>query len=214
MKRLIYVVPVFLLVFMASNVFGQILFKRNLSKQPDSIGIADEYQYRPKGSHSYISLRLYKNGNYYYEEGSLTNVLFNEGKWRMLNNELILFDKLDKSNLPVNLICLDKIDTTYSFIVQVVKNLKGQYLTDGFVYINNDSNQCLPFTATCLGKYKSIDSLKVVFENGYKSKWIPVPCNEYKQLALTLQSNISMSGYTALRYSRFRVFKSYLKPKE
>lgn len=203
-----------LLGFITSNVFAQTLTKVKLNKLEDSSGVVGRYEYRPKESHDFINLWLYKNGEYHYEEGSLTKVLFNKGKWKLLKNELILFDRLNKDNLPVSLTCLNKTDSTNTFKIQIIRNLKGEYLTDGFVYINNDSNQCLPLTGTCLEKYKNIDSVKVVFENGFKSKWIPVLCQYYKQLSLTLQSNLLMSNYTALRHYKFQVFKSYLKPKD
>ena len=194
MKCLIYKLLFAGLVLIKSNAFTQVLSKSKLSKQHDTTGIVEEYLYKPKESHEFISLRLYKNGEYYYEEGTLSNIFFNVGKWKFLNKELILNDNLDKNNLPVSVICFNKSDTINSFIIRIVQNLKGEYLTDGFVYINNDSCQCLPLTGTCLGKYNSIDSLKIVFENGFKSKWIPVTCQGYKQLGLTLNSNLSMGN--------------------
>lgn len=203
-----------LLVFKTSVVFTQNLIKVKLSKKDTSNGVVRKYEYKPRDSHDFTVLMLFKNGKYYYEEKSLTKVLFNEGNWKLSNGVLDLTDNLNKVNLPVGLICMSKSDTANSFKIQIIRNLKGEYLTDGFVYINNDSNQCLPLTGTCLGEYENIDSIKVVFENGFKSKWIPVPCRDYKQLLLILQTELLMSTYTALRNNRFQVFKSYLKPKE
>ncbi len=137
--------------------------------------------------------------------------LFNNGNWKLSKGKLILNDNLDKDDLPVKITCSGKIDTVGALRIQELKNLKGDWLTDCLVYVNNDSNSCLQL-GFCLQEYKNIDSVKVGFPNKYKSKWIPVLCKANEQIELILQSEELMSSYMALRCKEYQVFKSYLKP--
>ena len=183
--------------------------KVKLTQQDISDGIIERYvHYFWEGGEV---LELFKNGRYQYSMGRNGGDRYNEGTWKKIKGELILTDQFDKDNLPIALICLNKADTIYNFVVQIIKNLNGEELTDGFVYINNDSTSCDPLLGSCLQNYSTIDSIKVHFANGYKSKWIKTPCRNYQQLALTLQSKLSMATYDSLYFSKFRVYTTSIK---
>lgn len=137
-----------------------------LSKLDSVAGLIKKYLYSPQHGHEFSSIQLHKNGTYRYEYSAMTRTFFNEGQWARSKNELILEDKIDRDNLPITLTYSNEADTNTDFKIRIIKNLKDEELTDGFVYINNDSTQCLPLTGTCTGYYKNIDSIKVVFENG------------------------------------------------
>ncbi len=190
--------------------FGQDLQNVELSDQDRLNGIERRYEYQGKVHFSCVLL-LYKNGKYRYEE-EMMGVKFNIGTWSQEKGEILFKDDLDKNNLPISLKYLEKIDSTQNFVIQIVRNLKSDFLTDGMVYINNDSNQCLPLTGTCLQNFKNIDSLKFVFENGYRSRWIKTTRQDYVQILPILQTDHLMYTYSPLRYFRYKKIKSGLSP--
>jgi hypothetical protein len=200
----------------ACTAIGQDLKKVKLTREERDKGIIEKYKahsaaYHPQG----FLLLLYANKTYRYEEaGMFQNNFFNTGIWTRTKTQLILQDHINKDNIPIKLEYLSKAGTANPFVFQIVKNLKGEELTDGFVFINNDSTSCLPMMGTCLKEYAKIDSIKFVFENGYRTKWMKLAHNNYAQILPVLQTNIKMYDYGSLRYSKYKIVRSSLKGQE
>lgn len=186
---------------------GQELKKQKISNEDLRKGILAYYEYKAQDSYGYVGLTLFKSGKYYYKMETFGRGSFSEGKWRGNGREIILTSDLKKNNLPVKLTYLnDTSNSKSSFSISVVKNWKGELITDAFVYVNNDTLQCLPLTETCLGSFGKINRLKVVFENGLSSKWVKVEDKEYKQLQLILQLDFQVSTYETFENDKYKVF--------
>jgi hypothetical protein len=99
-----------------------------------------------------------------------------------------------------------------NFKVGVVRNLKNQEMVDGMVAINNDSIMCAPSLAVCDYNYSSIDSIKIVFENGMYSKWLKVNVRDYKLIQPVVQTTFQISKYLVFDNVKYLVLKSSIKP--
>lgn len=190
---------------------AQELKKHKLDREDVKKGVWAYYEYREKDSYGYVGLQLFKNGAYQYKVETAGYSSFSKGKWIMKNKVLLLTSDIKKNDLPVKLNYLIDSPVNASFKISIVKNLKDELLTDAFVYINNDSLQCLPLTETCLGTYDKIDRIKVVFENGMRSKWIKVEHKVYKQLQPVLQLDFNISSYEAIDSEKYKVLKSSIR---
>jgi hypothetical protein len=100
------------------------------------------------------------------------------------------------------------------FKIGILKNLKGQKMEDAMVGINNDSLLCMPSEGICDSNFKSIDSIKIIFENGFSSKWIKISNYKYKKIIPIVQTNFLLSSYIDLDSKRYRLLESSIIPVE
>ena len=189
-------------------VFSQDLEKKVLSETDRKKGILYRYAYECSDSYCEITLTLYKDNNYKYEVKSFMRDVFSSGKWTKKNNILIINSFIQKNEVPVKLVYSnDTSGMIKNFPISIVKNKKNELLLDGLVRINNDSLQCLPMSGVCIGDYKSIDSLKIVFDNGLSSRWLKVENKNFKKIIPVVQTDLSISSYIPLK-RRYKILKS------
>ncbi|MDF2384850.1 hypothetical protein JMG10_25480 [Nostoc ellipsosporum NOK] len=79
-------------------------------------------------------------------------------------------------------------------------------MSEAMVSINNDTVRCLPTASFCVGSYTSVDSIKVFFENGFSSNWVPVK-NTEDIIVPVVEVAYFSSSYILLN-RRYRVLKS------
>jgi hypothetical protein len=94
--------------------------------------------------------------------------------------------------------------------IEVVQNLRHELLLDAFVAVNQESNVCSPLTQNCLGNHVTIDSVKIIFENGCSSTWLQVEKREFDTILPVLQLDFPMSRYWGFSNKRFRFDKGTL----
>lgn len=133
-------------------------------------------------------------------------------KWRQNGNLLELKSIIPTNNVPVKLSFSDTTQLLAGFRIGIVKNLKGEEMPDGLVAINHDSLLCAPSHALCDQDFKSIDSIKVVFENGFSSQWLHVNRKEIRKVTPVIQTTFLISSYVALDNKSYRVSKSGIVP--
>ena len=90
-------------------------------------------------------------------------------------------------------------------------SLKGNIISYAFVYINNDSVSCMDGDVLCNGSYKSIDSIRVGFENyGISSRWNRVKSFD-GVIQIIIQTNRDLRNYIVFNNVKYQVYKNNLK---
>jgi hypothetical protein len=200
------------LVFAINSTYSQYLKKVNLSNEEKKEGAVEKYEYSSVGSYGYVGLLLYKNGTYIYKSFSFAQNLYSDGKWHRVKSVIFLNSKIEKDNIPVKLIyCNSDTLKDKETKIKMVANLRGETFPDAFVNINNDSINCVPSMDTCFGSFNTIDRIKIVFENGYSSKWIKVVEKEYKRLQPIVQVDFNLSSYVTFKKKKYTFDKTTLK---
>lgn len=192
------------------QAYSQNLKKSNVSKADALKGVTHKYEFNDTESFYRIVLWLFKNGRYKYILNSFNQDLLSEGKWEISGRILKLNSDIKKDNVPASFSL--NSDTSYvdkGFKFDVVRNFKGKFLTDVFINVNSDSVKCLPAAAFCTGTYKSIDSVRLQFENGFTSKWMKVPDIDVQHIFLKVDTDVQIASYFA-----FDDFKYLLGSKE
>lgn len=211
MNKHVFLIGFSLLIIVAA--MGQELKNVKLSKEDRTKGIVSKYE-SAGNAYSSSALVLYASGFYEYEVNFCMGSQFNQGTWRRSKGQLFLKDTIEKDNLPISLKFTSEKDTIGTFAISEIKNLKGEELGDGLVYINNDSTQCLPSIGACLGTFEKIDSVKIVFGNGYRSKWIKVTHHNYSNILPVLETDFLLGNYIPLVHKKYQIMDTYLKPLE
>jgi hypothetical protein len=134
--------------------------------------------------------------------------VFSSGKWSKKNDILIIKSLIQKNSVPLKLVYSnDTSGMINNFKIAVVRNKKGELMTDGLLRINSDSVQCLPMAGFCVGNYASIDSVKVVFENGMSSQWLKIEDKKSNKIMPIVQTDFLISSYMPLN-RRYKILKS------
>lgn len=190
-----------------------ILGKLTAKNKKDRVLSVYEYVSPPHGRGQ---LLLYQNGTFYYRHSVAmqSEDVFSRGRWFKKGDTLVLDNAIKNGQIPVKLsYSMDSSQLLDGFSVGVVKNVKGEEMPDGLVAINRDSNICLPsYGGMCREKYKSIDSIKVVFENGLTTGWLKIADRPFVLVTPVVQTNFLLSNYMVYDQSKFRIDKSSLKP--
>lgn len=177
---------------------------------------------RVRSVYNYVSpphgrgeLLLYQNGTFYYRHSvAMQNEdVFSRGTWFKKGDTLVLDNAIKIGQIPIQLsYSMDSSQLLDGFRVGVVKNLKGEEMPDGLVAINRDSNICLPsYGGMCREEYKSIDSIKVVFENGLSSGWLKIADRPFVLVTPIVQTNFLLSNYLVYDQKKFLFDKTSLK---
>jgi hypothetical protein len=199
----------FLLSF-AINVVAQDLTKQTLSQKEIEQKMTAWYAYEGGSHYTRIDLKLFKNGTFKYSLNKVSQ--FSEGTWKKKNGFLILNSSLSDNNVPIKLTYSnDTADMIRNFKVGAVRNLNGQVMKDGLININDDNTKCDPGLGICTGEYASIDSIKIYFENGMKSKWIRVEKKEFKKLIPVAEVPYVLSNYVTFTNFRYKILGNKLK---
>ena len=201
----------FLILFTSSIIRSQEWIKENLSGIDKKNGAFRKYVYECSDSYCYISLTLYKTNKFRYVLKTFNRNVFSTGKWSRNNDTLILQSFIQRNTVPVKLIYSN--DTTgliNNFKIAIVRNNRGELMTDGMIKINSDSIQCLPLGGFCDRVFTSIDSIKVFFENGLTSGWIKVANNGFSKLIPVVQIDFLISSYILIN-RRYKISDSSLK---
>jgi hypothetical protein len=126
-----------------------------------------------------------------------------------IEDQLILNSDIQKNNLPIKVSyhSMDKSDKDVKKI-NFIKDLKGNPVDYAFVYINDDSTSCMDGDLLCTKEFKTIDSIKVRFENyGISSKWITVePFDGVIQI--TIQTYKNLRNYIVLNNRKYKIYKT------
>ncbi|MBC9929053.1 hypothetical protein [Chitinophaga qingshengii] len=155
-----------------------------------------------------ISITLYRNGTYDYLQYTCASKLRSEGKWKIKKKLLILESTLQQHNIPVKI----NNDSNNRFVdscrIAIVKNLKDELIRP-IVHVNNDAIRCLPDLGLCGPVVEHIKRVKVVFQNGLSSKWIPVKKGT-ERIALTVQlTDTFIETYLVMHRRKFRLAEKY-----
>lgn len=200
--------------FLASiQVKAQNLEMLELTDKDKENNVYRAYEFNAKDHFAVIKLWLYQDGNFYYTLNTFYQDVFSRGKWVQCGDILILTNSIQNGHLPVELsYSNDSSALINGFEVGIVKNLKGEEMPDGLVAINNDSIWCAPSYGICDYNYSSIDSIKIIFENGLKSEWIKVANKDYVQIIPIVQTNFLISSYMVFDTEKYLIQESILKP--
>lgn len=202
-KAFIYTI----LIFSFSKVYGQDLKKVMLSKDEKKNSVVYKYSYSEKVAYGIIVLLLYANGTFNYSINSFNRNVISFGKWKLEKNLLILNSTISKNNLPIKIdYSSDTTSRTNNCKFNIIKNAEGKEVSDAFVLINNDTTRCLPSYASCIGNYKTIDSIKILIENGITSKWIKLKSDiNNLQIDITIEMNLLPSKYYVIENWKYKM---------
>ncbi|HAO09494.1 MAG TPA: hypothetical protein DCQ50_21480 [Chryseobacterium sp.] len=195
------------LIFSFCKLNGQDLKRVPLSKAEKKKNILAKYLYSEKGSYGVIILVLYTNGSFEYSMYSFRQDVISFGKWKIKQGILVLNSTITKDNLPIR---IDYSSDTTNRINQckfnIIKNSAGIEVSDAFVLINNDTTRCLPSYASCYGRYTTIDSVKILIENGITSKWVKLKTDlGQSQINITIDMNMLPSKYYVIENGKYKM---------
>lgn len=188
--------------------FSQDFLSVRLSQTDQKSGVVGKYQL--SGMENSFELILYKEGTFRYH--SFENIIgekFSEGRWKKINDTVVLNSTVGEKNLPIKIsYSNDSINIPKIKVHPAIYNAKGEPVEDVMVAINNDSCLCSPLMDACFYPFDKIDSLKLTIGNtGCSSAWVNVMGKEYKQLKITILSDIDFNQYVGFTNSRFKINK-------
>ncbi|WP_346319534.1 hypothetical protein [Chitinophaga sp. YIM B06452] len=194
---------------------GQDLKMMKLTKSDIRENVRWRYEFTDKTGYYKETIFLYKNGRFkYFEHGCLFN-FYSTGKWEISNSILVLNNDIKKEDVPASISYSN--DTTDIFglsIFGIVRNRKGESISSAFVNINTDSVRCLPAYELCDGSYKTIDSVRLIFENGFTSKWMKVLKRPEKYIFIKVETDLEIESYISFDNFKYRLARGLLKPIE
>ena len=201
------------LFFIGTLGYGQDLKLIPLTTQEVKEKVQYHYQYEYQDGHvGTIDLLLLKNGTFKYFLASNVYYTFSTGRWKRSKDIITLNSDIQKNELPIKIIYRSKDSSDFDIKkISFIKDLKGNVISYAFVYINNDSTSCMDGDILCIGSYKSIDSIRVGFENyGISSKWIQV--NPFDGIIqIIIQTHRNLRNYIVFNNVKYRIYKSNLK---
>ena len=187
----------------------QTLEKKRLTMDDSNKRVLSKFSYSASDSYGVINLILMKDSTFLYSVNTNVHHEISEGKWTMSKNILTLESTFQTDNVPAEISCESNRRFADSANIAIVENIKHELLTDAFVLVNEDSIKCLPMIANCSSSFEKINRVKVVFENGMSSKWIPVKDGE-KRIAIIVLTDISIRNYIVIS-ERFKLDGNYLR---
>jgi len=207
--KVFFIVAVIIFFSICGNC--QTLKKERITKNDRIKGISHKFNYSAKDSYGLVSLILKKDNTFSYSANTIGSHQISEGSWKISEGLLILNSTFQMDNIPAEISNGENRKFVDSSNIAVVENIKHELLTDAFVVVNNDTIKCLPMIGMCKGGYKKLDSVKIVFENGMSSEWIPIKFNERK-IALTVLTDVPIRNYVVMDKLRFKLDGNYLRP--
>lgn len=166
--------------------------------------------------HGRGQLLLYQNGTFYYSHSVAmqSEDVFSQGTWFKKGDTLVLDNAIKNGHVPIQLsYSMDSSQLLDGFRVGVVKNLKGDEMTDGLIAINREANLCVPtYGGLCAEEYKTIDSIKVVFENGLSSGWLKIENRPFVLVTPIVQTTFPITFYMVFDQRKYLIGKTSLKP--
>ncbi|WP_440671751.1 hypothetical protein [Chitinophaga sp. 22321] len=185
--------------------------KKELTTKNDRMkGISLKFSYSAKDSYYLVSLILKRDSTFSYSLNTCATHEISQGKWKISKDLIILESTFQSNNIPAEVSYGENRKFVDSFDIAIVENTKHELLTDAFVAVNNDTIKCLPMIGKCNGLYEKIDSVKIVFENGMSSEWIPIKSNNRK-IVLTVLTDVSIRDYIVMNKRRFKLDGNYLR---
>lgn len=203
---------IILLAFIAcpGSLLGQYLKAKKLTKSDIEKNVRSRYEFNA----DYFGeiLLLYNDGRFKYSESSCLFSFYSTGRWKMADKILVLDSDIKKGAVPASIsYSNDTTDIFESSRFGIVKNRKGEPLTSAFVNINVDSVQCFPAYGSCAGSYKTIDSVRLKFENGFTSKWMKVLNRPEQYILIRVETDLEIESYTSFDNAKFRLVGNDLK---
>lgn len=189
---------------------GQTLKKEPITKSDRMKGIFLKFNYSDKDGYGGVSLMLKRDSTFSYGINTCATHEISEGKWKMSKDLLILESTFQMDNIPAEISYGENRKFVDSSVIAVVENVKHELLMEAFVLVNNDTIKCLPMVGMCNGLFEKIERVKIVFENGMSSAWIPVKVNERK-IALTILTDVSIRNYIVMNKRKFKLDGNYLR---
>lgn len=206
--KVFFIVAIIVFLSICGNC--QTFKKERITKNDRMKGISLKFNYSAKDSYGLVSLILKKDNTFSYSVNTIGTHQISEGSWKISEGLLILESTFQMNNIPAQISNGENRKFVDSFDIAVVENIKHELLTDAFVVVNNDTIKCLPMIGMCKGEYETIDSVKIVFENGMSSEWIPIKFNERK-IALTVLTDVPIRNYVVMNKRRFKLDGNYLR---
>lgn len=162
-----------------------------------------------------VWLILYANKRYRYHISTTNYNAFSNGSWDRVGMDLFLTSDYDSTNIPITTECLSEQKNSENSktksIFPIPVNMKGELLSDSRVYINNDSSYCFPFFDTCINSTSSIDSIRVDFGSGFKSRWVTINKTKCSQIAITANIDFELASYLVFKKLKYKIVGSILK---
>lgn len=206
--KVLFIVAVIIFFSICGNC--QTLKKERITKDDRMKGIFLKFNYSANDSYAIVSLILKKDNTFSYSANTIGTHKISEGTWKLSEGLLILESTFQMNNVPAEISSRENRKFIDSCDIAIVENVKHELLTDAFVLVNYDTIKCLPMIGMCKGGYEKIDSVKIVFENGISSGWIPIKFNERK-IALTVLTDVPIWNYVVMNKRRFKLDGNYLK---
>lgn len=198
---------------LTGEAISQDLVLGKLTAKDKANKVKSVYEYHGTDHYSVLRLQLCQNGTFRHTLSSFNQDIFSEGNWIQKDDTLILINSIRIGEVPIELsYSMDTAALLDGFKVGIVRNLKGDEMPDGLVVINNDSVKCAPSYGMCTGTYSSIDSIKVVFENGLYSKWLKLVKRDFVRVIPVVQTDFLISAYMPFDDRKYLIRKSTLKP--
>jgi hypothetical protein len=209
----LFLLPLFFLIPVVT--FSQDFLSVRLSQSDRKQGILSKYQ--RSAMESSFELILYKNGTFAYH--SFENIVgekISEGQWQKLSNLLVLNSTVGEKTLPLKIdYSNDSINIPKNKVHPAIYNAKGEPVEDALVAINNDSCLCTPLMDLCFYPFDKIDSIRLIIGNTRcSSAWVNIMGKNYKQLKITVLSDINFSRYVGFTDSKFEINKTGLNKLE
>ena len=200
---------IIIFIIFSFNCFSQ---EFSLCKVAKNNSVFRIYEYDAIGHYLKINLTLYKNGHFKYELSAFNRNLFSEGKWGISKDTLTLNSNLKNGHIPIELKYInDSPKLINGFKIGVVQNKKGVDMEDGLVAVNNDTIKCTPSYGLCDYEFKSIDSIRVYFENGLTASWIKVNKQPYTQIIPVILVDFKLDSYEVLDNVKYLVKRKSIK---
>ncbi|NLR63698.1 hypothetical protein HGH92_05200 [Chitinophaga varians] len=197
-----------LLAICSTQVNAQMLKRVALSKAERNNGFFMKFGYYPKDDFADCGLVLKKDGTYTYWQHTCLSGGRSEGRWTVRQRILTLESTLQQDNISV-LLSDDDGAFVDSLKIAIVRNSRNEALHDVFVLVNHDTVRCLPTIGLCVGTFEKISRVKVVFENGMSSAWIPVEAGR-NRVSLVVQTEEEIASYVVMHNRKFKVKGRYL----
>jgi hypothetical protein len=197
----------FLSIFFSKSdvIHSQDLLSVSLLKSDHSQGVFGKYELT--GMESFYQLILYKDNTFRYN--SFENIIgkrFSEGWWKRKDDLLILNSTVRKETLPIRIDFSDDSIKIPRTKVHWVYNSKGKLIEDALFFINDDSCVCSSLMDTCTRAFEKISRIKLIIGD-VSSTWVNVTGKEYRQLKITVLSDINFSQYVGFTDSKFQISK-------
>ena len=174
-----------------------------------------QYHYRwesTSGHVGIIDLLLFSNHTFEYSVASNVYHASSTGYWQLSNGILTINSDFQKGSLPIEISYRQRDSSDFNVKkIAFVKDLNNNPINYAFVYINNDSTNCMDGDLLCVGDYNQIDSIKVVLENGGpSSKWMSVfPSDGLIQIKIATKHDLK--NYIIFNNRKYQVYKNKLK---